>query len=175
VTEPPRPRRPPPAPLRAAPPRPRPPPTWDAPRPPAPTLRDERWAALLGGRAALARAGWGRRARAWGAAPQDVRDLFLFDAYWHAVLKRIRRLDDVDPRWLDELDALGVTLKQLRWLAGPGDGCLPEKVTRQAALATFLRDVAAGRRRPAEFEAVKTAHPKVGVGARPKRKRKQRR
>lgn len=164
-----RPRRGPPAPIRAAAPRPAPPPTHDAPWPPAPTVRDAQWAVLLGGRAALARAGWGRRTRAWEAAPQDVRDAIGYDKYWCAVFKRIGRLDLVDPRWLDELDRLGATLKQLRWLAGPGDGCLPERVARRAALAAYLREVAAGRPPAGGFPALTEAHRKVGVGARPAR------
>lgn len=150
-------------------------PSSDAPWPPAPTSRDDLWAVLLGGQELLARAGWGRRVRTWQAAPPEVQDAFGFDSYWQAVFKRIGRLDSVDPRWLDEFDRLGATLKQLRWLAGPGDGCLPERIARREALATYLRDVAAGRP-VGSFRALMAQSPKVGVGARlaaPRRARRQ--
>lgn len=150
------------------------PPPADAPWPLMPTSRDDLWAVLLGGRDALALAGWGRRIRAWQEAPQDVRDAFCFDKYWHAVFKRIGKLDSVDPRWLDELDRLGATLKQLRWLAGPGDGCLPERVARRAALAGYLRECLAGRPPEGGWAAVAAGQPKVGVGARPARRRARR-
>jgi hypothetical protein len=102
-----------------------------------------------------------------------VQQRFAFDKYWTSVLKRIGRLDDIDPRILSELDRLGATLKMLRWLAGPGDGCLPERVARYERLAAYLREVAAGRRPAGGFPAVAAAEPKVGVGARPTRSRKR--
>ena len=147
--------------------------TSDAPYPPAATTRDGLWAVLLGGREKMAAAGWGRRIRAFHDATQDVRDAFGFDKYWEAVFKRIVRLDSVDPRWLDALDRLGASLKQLRWLAGPGEGCLPERVARFGALMSYLRAVAGGRYPDGGWKAVAAGQPKVGVGARPPKKRKR--
>jgi len=156
-------------PLRAPPPRPRPP-TSDAPWPPAPTSRDDLWAVLLGGRERLALAGWGRRTRAFQSATPETQDAFGFDGNWRAVFKRIGRLDSVDPRWLDELDRLGATLYQLRWLAGPGDGCLPERVARKTALAAYLRAVGAGRPPDGGWQAVAAGQPRVGAWAPTKRR-----
>src|ERR1700735_3131320 len=99
----------------------------DAPWPPVATSRDDMWIILLGGREKMDKAGWGRRIRAFQAASADVQDAFGFDNYWLAVIKRIGRLDSVDPRWLDELDGLGASLFQLRWVSAPGDGYLPER------------------------------------------------
>jgi len=160
--------------LRSAQPTRRPPPSSDAPIPPAPTERDAQWAVLLGGRQALIRAGWGRRIRAWQAAAPEVQESFGFNKYWRSVFKRIGRLDLVDPRWLDELDALGATLKQLRWLAGPGDGHLPEKVARREALVRYLRDVDTGNPPAGGFEALMASQPKTGVGTRSQRKKRER-
>jgi hypothetical protein len=144
---------------------------YDAPWPPAKTTRDARWAALLGGQSALARAGWGRRIRAYQAAPPEVQDSFGFDDYWSAVIKRIGRLDSIDPRWLDELDRYGASLKQLRWLAGPGDGYLPEKIQRMRILLCYLRDRARGLD-PGRWVDVAAKVVKVGVGARPTQRKR---
>jgi hypothetical protein len=119
------------------------------------------------------RAGWGRRVRAWSGASLEVQNELAWSKYWFAVFKRILRFDLLDPRWLDELDGLGATLKQLRWLAGPGDGCLPERVARRAALVGYLRAAAAGRVPAGGFPAVMASEPRVGVGARKSKSKKR--